>query len=48
MQNEITKWTDFFQGLILTRFRQTKTEAIEVLTSLIGRDASLDSTISIS
>ena len=31
----LPKWTDFFQGLILTRFRQTKTEAIEVLTSLI-------------
>ena len=35
MQHEITKWIDFFQGLILTRFRQTKTEAIEVLTSLM-------------
>ena len=34
MHTEITKWIDFFQGLILTRFRQTKTEAIEVLTSL--------------
>ena len=35
MPHEITRWIDFFQGLILTRFRQTKTEAIEVLTSLI-------------
>ena len=35
MPHEITKWIDFFQGLILTRFRQTKTEAIEVLTSLM-------------
>ena len=35
MPDEITKWVDLFQGLILTRFRQTKTEAIEVLTRLI-------------
>ena len=35
MQQEITRWVKFFQGLIYTKFRQQKSEAIEVLTSLI-------------
>lgn len=35
MQQEIIKWMQFFQGLMMTKFRQTKQEAIEVLTWLI-------------
>jgi hypothetical protein len=35
MHQEISKWVKFFQGLIYTKFRQQKSEAIEVLTSLI-------------
>jgi hypothetical protein len=35
MHQEITKWVKFFQGLIYTKFRQDKSEAISVLTRLI-------------
>lgn len=35
MCQEITKWIEFFQGLIFTRFRQNQEQAIEVLTELI-------------
>ncbi len=35
MQQEINRWVDFFQVLILTRFRQTQPQAIETLTSLL-------------
>ena len=35
MQQEITRWVKFFQGLIYTKFRKVQSEAISVLTSLI-------------
>ena len=35
MHQQINRWTDFFQGLIATRFRQNRTQAIETLTSLL-------------
>ena len=35
MNQEINRWVEFFQGLILTRFRQRQPQAIETLTSLL-------------